>query len=223
MRSNDGVSNDAILASDAERHQAVALLSDACGEGRLTLEELSDRTRAVFAARTRGDLASITADLPKTALASPGNRNAKRTTVAILSDIKRKGRWRIDGETKAISVLGSCTLDLRNALIQGNEVVINAYVVLGALKIIVPFGTPVELEGFTVLGNRDSKVDDADDLPNVPTVRVRGMTVLGSVDVVNDEPRGLDKLVDHIERFSDRLEERRERRESRRNARDRSR
>lgn len=216
MRSNDGVSNDAILASDAERHQAVALLSDACGEGRLTLEEISDRTRAVFAARTRGDLASITADLPKTALAIPGNRNAKRTTVAILSDIKRKGRWRIDGETKAISVLGSCTLDLRNALIQGNEVVINAYVVLGALKIIVPFGTPVELEGFTVLGNRDSKVDDADDLPNVPTVRVRGMTVLGSVDVVNDDRHGIDRLVD---RFSERLEERHQIRESRRDTR----
>lgn len=216
MRSNDGVSNDAILASDAERHQAVALLSDACGEGRLTLEEISDRTRAVFAARTRGDLASITADLPKTALAIPGNRNAKRTTVAILSDIKRKGRWRIDGETKAISVLGSCTLDLRNALIQGNEVVINAYVVLGALKIIVPFGTPVELEGFTVLGNRDSKVDDADDLPNVPTVRVRGMTVLGSVDVVNDDRHGIDRLVD---RFSERLEERHQIRERRRDTR----
>lgn len=178
--------NSDILASDAERQQAILRLHDACGEGRLTLDEFSERVKAVFASRTRGQLAPIIADLPRAASLTQYLPEAKHVTFALLSDLKRKGRWRIDGETTAISVLASCTLDLRQAVVQGRDVVINTYVVLGSLKIIVPPGTPVELAGFAILGNRDSKVDD-EPLPGVPVVRVRGLTMLGSVDVVTQD------------------------------------
>ena len=83
--------------------------------------------------------------------------------------------------------MGSCTLDLRKALIHGNEIVIKAYVVMGAVKIIVPPGINVELEGFTILGSRESKIDDEDALPGAPTVRVQGLTVMGAVNIVGDD------------------------------------
>jgi len=206
-----GDTNDEILVSDAEREQSIARLRDACGEGRLSLDEFSDRVNAVLAARTRGQLVPITADLPGSALPVPERRNAKRLTFSLMSDVKRKGRWNIDGETTAISVMGSCTLDLRRAVIQGREIVINAYAVMGAVKIIVPRGTPVEMEGFAIMGNRDSKVDDDEVLPGSPIVRVRGLVVMGAVDVISDDPHGLDRMVDHLDRISERLEARRER------------
>jgi len=214
------LNNDDILASDAERDQSIARLRDACGEGRLTLEEFSERVNAVLAARTRGQLVPITADLPRSSVPVPERRAAKRVTFSLLSDVKRRGRWRIDGHTTAISVLGNCTLDLRRAVIQGNEVVIHAHVVMGAVKIIVPHGTQVEMEGLAIMGSRDSKVDDDEALPEAPIVRVRGLALMGAVDVVSDGPRGLEKIADRLDRAQKRLEARYERRLEPREARD---
>ena len=53
-----------ILASDADRERSVALLRDAVGEGRLTLEEFSERVGVAQAARTHKELAGLTRDLP---------------------------------------------------------------------------------------------------------------------------------------------------------------
>ena len=55
-----------ILASDAERERSVALLRDAVGEGRLTLEEFSERIGLAHAARTDKELANLVRDLPAT-------------------------------------------------------------------------------------------------------------------------------------------------------------
>jgi hypothetical protein len=54
----------AIRASDAEREQVVTRLHAAATEGRLDPDELDERLGAVFQARTREELAPLTADLP---------------------------------------------------------------------------------------------------------------------------------------------------------------
>jgi hypothetical protein len=54
-----------IRASDAERAAAVELLQAAVAEGRITMAEFDERTQAAFAARTRGELDVLTADLPR--------------------------------------------------------------------------------------------------------------------------------------------------------------
>ena len=175
-----------ILASDTERQQIVLRLHDACGEGRLTLDEFSDRVKLVFASRTRGELLAIIADLPKSTSVAPSLPAPTDFTLALLSKTKRKGRWSLKGGTTAIAILGSCTLDLRQATIHGQEVVIDTYAVLGSLKVIVRPGTAVDLGGFAILGSRDTKVED-DPNPGSPVVRIRGLALLGSVDVVTRE------------------------------------
>jgi uncharacterized protein DUF1707 len=52
------------LASDAEREACALRLRDAAAEGRLDIAELDRRLGLAFAARTRLDLATLTADLP---------------------------------------------------------------------------------------------------------------------------------------------------------------
>jgi Domain of unknown function (DUF1707) len=54
----------AVRASDAEREQTVALLQRSFADGRLTLAELEERAGAAYAARTRGQLRDLAADLP---------------------------------------------------------------------------------------------------------------------------------------------------------------
>ena len=53
-----------LRASDADRDAVATRLRDAHAEGRLTPEEFDQRLDATFAARTVGDLAELTADLP---------------------------------------------------------------------------------------------------------------------------------------------------------------
>ena len=60
-----------LLASTADRESAVEVLKTGFAEGRLTKEEYDARTDRAFAARTLGDLARITADLPGSHLAAP--------------------------------------------------------------------------------------------------------------------------------------------------------
>ncbi len=53
-----------LRVSDAERDAVAADLREHHADGRLDLDELSSRLDTVFAARTRNDLAAVTADLP---------------------------------------------------------------------------------------------------------------------------------------------------------------
>jgi hypothetical protein len=53
-----------VLASDADRDGVAGRLSSAFAEGRLTSGEHAERVRAAYEARTAGELAGLTADLP---------------------------------------------------------------------------------------------------------------------------------------------------------------
>ena len=64
-RPQSTVPADDLRASDAERERVVSHLRTNAGEGRLTIEELDERVEQVYAARTRKELAALTADLPR--------------------------------------------------------------------------------------------------------------------------------------------------------------
>jgi hypothetical protein len=51
-------------ASDAEREAVADRLREAAAEGRLDHEELEERVAAAYGARTHGELAAVTEDLP---------------------------------------------------------------------------------------------------------------------------------------------------------------
>jgi len=55
---------DTLRLSDADREAAVALLGEQYAVGRLTKDELDERSDAVWSAKTKGDLAPVFADLP---------------------------------------------------------------------------------------------------------------------------------------------------------------
>jgi Domain of unknown function (DUF1707) len=59
-----GPMEQAMRASDADRQRAVAALERHTAEGRLSLDEFAERVDRVLAARTHGELAAITRDLP---------------------------------------------------------------------------------------------------------------------------------------------------------------
>ena len=61
-----------LRASHADRDRVVEVLRVAAGDGRITADELDQRLEAALTARTLGELAVLTTDLP----ASPAPRRA---------------------------------------------------------------------------------------------------------------------------------------------------
>jgi hypothetical protein len=60
-----------LLASDAERERVADSLRTHAAEGRLDHDELGDRIGRAYAARTRGELTPLTADLPAPPVREP--------------------------------------------------------------------------------------------------------------------------------------------------------
>ncbi len=61
------MTNDDVRIGDAEREQAAQRLNVHVGSGRIDLAEFEQRVDAVYGARTRGELATVLADLPEQA------------------------------------------------------------------------------------------------------------------------------------------------------------
>jgi hypothetical protein len=175
-----------LRVSDDDREATVAQLRAAGGEGRLTLEELAERVELADAARTRGELDALTADLPYAAPAI--ERKERGWIVAIMGGAERKGRWRPARNTNVVTVMGGAELDLREAEL-ADGVTITAVTVMGGVGIAVPDGVSVELGGFAVLGANGGPRDHVPPLPNAPIVRVRAFSLMGGLDVERKRSR----------------------------------
>ncbi|MDX6681425.1 MAG: hypothetical protein QOG94_1464 [Solirubrobacteraceae bacterium] len=173
-------------ASDAEREHAVAILRSGAEHGRLTFDELAKRTELAYGATTGTELQRLVADLPDTASESPvvaAPRKQRRWNVALLGSCDRRGRWRPAPHSIALSVMGGVKLDLRDATIDGDELVITAFAVMGGVDIVVPDGIDVDLSGFALMGGNDHRPGDAPVRPGTPLVRVRAWSLMGGVTV----------------------------------------
>jgi len=169
-------------ASDAEREQVVGRLRDASSEGRLTLEELADRTALAYTARSHAELAPLTDDLP--ASLAPSRRKPVRWMGAVIGEVKRTGRWRIRDNTHVVMGIGDCHLDLRTAELDGDEVTVTISQIIGDTTIVVPQHVDVELSGFFLIGDT-SLAGSEEELPPAATrVHVRAFGLIGELNVV---------------------------------------
>jgi hypothetical protein len=179
-----------LRVSDADREKAVSRLRVAGGEGRLTLEELAERVELADAARTRGDLEALTADLPVAAAVGTTavEQRPRGWIVAVLGGAARKGRWQPPRRTNVITLMGGAELDLREAEL-GEDVVITAVAIMGGIGITVPPGVAVELSGFALMGANGAPADEHPPLPDAPAIRVRAFSLMGGVAIERKPPR----------------------------------
>jgi Domain of unknown function (DUF1707)/Cell wall-active antibiotics response 4TMS YvqF len=169
-----------VRASDAERNQTIEVLAAACAEGRLSLEEYSERSEAALAARTLGDLSGMTADLPAHSPASVVP--APDEITAVLGNESRKGPWVVPAHLTVRSVLGDCHLEMQQAVIRQHVTTIDATVRFGAMTIFVPDGLDVRLTGRAVLGAKSSELN-GEPRPGAPVIVVHCNVFCGSINV----------------------------------------
>jgi hypothetical protein len=173
------------------------VLREAAGEGRIDLEELDERLEAAYGAKVYADLVPILADLPDSQLPAvraaasvartPGSTTERHydKSFSIMGGQTRKGVWEIGSEHQAFTLMGGIDLDLREAVFGANEVVINAVAIMGGIDIYVNAHTKVSVEGTGIMGDFDQARDkvEAQLAPDSPTVRVKGVALMGAVTV----------------------------------------
>jgi hypothetical protein len=174
--------------ADTDRDRVVALLRLHCTEGRITLDEFSDRVGDVYAARTSVELDAVVEDLTlpwaeAEGPEAPKLRRSVKWLVAVFGDSTRRGRFRLDDESAAIAAFGNCTLDLSEALIDGPNPLVTAVAVFGDVTVIVPDGIEVDLEGVAVFGDKRCSTGSAPPVPGSPVVLVRAFALFGDVRV----------------------------------------
>jgi hypothetical protein len=182
--------------SDDDRHKVAEVLRQAAGEGRIDLDELDQRLEATYQAKTYGELVPITADLPvagasRAVTPRPAQPPAGPvgpayvSSVAIMSETKRLGRWQVGENHTAFALMGSVTLDLREAVFERREVVLNVSAIMGEVKVVVNASTVVVVEGVGVMGEYKQQRDKvpAETTADSPVVRLRGLSLMGSVTV----------------------------------------
>jgi hypothetical protein len=144
----------AVRASDADRELSVARLREAAADGRLTLDEFTERMHAVYAARAHDELETLLHDLPE------------------------RAAERVPATRRAISVMGNCVVDLRGA---AGEVEVRAACVMGNVTVLVPRSANVDLRAVAFMGNREVRGQREDG--DGPSVHVTGFVVMGNLEV----------------------------------------
>ena len=191
--------DDSLRVSDAERDVTLRMLGDHAAVGRLTLDELEERSSRALAAKTRGELATLTSDLPQEAGQESGFRPASapapartrkpvRWMVAIMSGSHRHGRFRAVGSINAVAIMGGDEIDLRDAEIEGGELTLNVFTLMGGANIYIPDSIEVDVGGFSVMGgNTEIGVERL--RPGAPRVMIRAYNLMGGATIYRVPPQ----------------------------------
>jgi hypothetical protein len=145
-----------LRASHADRDKTVELLRMAAGDGRLTAEELDERLEAALTAKTLGELAVLTTDLPAApgqpaSIAPPQPKDLVRFN-SKGGNVTRTGHWVVPAAIEATMVGGHLKLDLTEAVITRPELAIEADVRGGNLVIVTRPGIAVDVDDLEMRG-----------------------------------------------------------------------
>jgi hypothetical protein len=167
----DEPSPPAILAGDADRDRSTDVLSGAVAEGRLTLEEFSDRVGAAQIARTHDELTLLTRDLPAISRSAEVIPDHARH-LAFCSRVVRRGPWELPARSSFRCIFGTVDLDLSQARLAGAQVELEIFNLFGTVTVVVPEGIDVSVTGGGAFASQVIEPPAAAPAPGAPRLRI---------------------------------------------------
>jgi predicted membrane protein len=112
------------------------------------------------------------------------DRSNQLNLVGVLSEQSTRSEATEFHNASLTSVLGEVKLDLRNATLHPSGAVVDTFCLLGDLKILVPRGWRVHVEGMPILGDFEDHTDHTQELPaNAPEIRITGVSILADTEI----------------------------------------
>jgi DUF1707 SHOCT-like domain/Cell wall-active antibiotics response LiaF, C-terminal len=181
------------------REQAVERLMENFANDVLDVDEFERRVDLAHRSETGSELDALLADLavavpmrqadaslaPRPLETVPAEHVRERSfLLACLGGYERKGRWIPARRNNVLTFMGGASLDFREAMLGPGVTEIWIFTMMGGAEIIVPPGMAVEVDGFALMGGFD--FDSNEPVlrsPDKPLLRIRGMAVMGGVEV----------------------------------------
>jgi hypothetical protein len=187
------------LDLDDRKESAVRRLGAHFAEDHLTVEEFESSVDRVYSAASLREVEGVFEGLPtlrpdsmpqrggQAALvrrARPEEVPERGLQVAIMSGAEKKGEWIPARRFTTIALMGGAGLDLREAQFGPGITEVRIVAVMGGVEVIVPPGLAVETHGIGIMGGFESFDQvSADPDPDAPRVIIRGVAIMGGVEV----------------------------------------
>ena len=174
-----------LRASHQDRDQVVEILRVAAGDGRLTSEELDERLEAALSARTFGELAALTTDLPAAGGAVGAAVSEPKDMIRLecrSGSAKREGRWVVPRRIEVRVTSGEVKLDFTEAIVAQPLLQIDAEVSSGRLLLVTKPGIMVDADDVAVRsGEVKVRAPWGPDVPVTLRLEVSGKVGSGSI------------------------------------------
>lgn len=188
--------------SNSEREAAVDRLRVHYVRDDIDVDEYERLLDVAWAADSQADLEELFSRLPALpeserppareeeearyapAIASPHEQKERGWQVAIMSGSERTGSWVPPKKLHTLALMGGAGLDFREARFAPGVTEVTVLAVMGGVEVIVPPGMTVEAHGLGIMGGFDgySQTTGHRD-PSEPTLRIRGLAVMGGIEV----------------------------------------
>ena len=184
MATRRRASNSGSRTSD--RDEVAEHLRVAAGDGRLTADELDHRLEVALTARTYGELAALTADLPGNSDQRPAGAVSKPADAARIvggsGTTRRTGAWVVPQHMDVSVASGKVVLDFTEAVVAHPAVTIAAEVRSGSLVIVTRPGMVVDAAD-AVVGSGEVKVRSpwGSQAPGTLRIHLTGSVASGNI------------------------------------------
>ena len=174
-----------LRASHQDRDRVVEILRVAAGDGRLSSDELDERLEAALTARTFGELAALTTDLPAAGGAVGAAVSEPKDMIRLecrSGSAKREGRWVVPRRIEVRVTSGEVKLDFTEAIIAQPLLKIDAEVSSGRLLLVTKPGIMVDADDVAVRsGAVKVRAPWGPDVPVTLRLEVSGKVGSGSI------------------------------------------
>jgi hypothetical protein len=176
------------------RQRIINLLCEHYAAENLNDSGLEERLTRAYAASSVPALQELVADLPSepvtsgpgsgVAIAPAGLAPENGVVLAVMGAAERKGAWLPPRQLTVLAVMGGVELDFREARFSPGITDVNIFAMMGGVEITVSPDVRVEMNGAGLMGGfghsggRDLPAD-----PNAPVLRIRGLAIMGGVDL----------------------------------------
>jgi hypothetical protein len=162
------------------------MLRIAAGDGRLTADELDERLGKALTARTYGELAALSKDLPAAPGFPAGMPAAEPKSLVRIDrrsgNAKRDGRWLVPHRIEVRVTSGHIKLDFTEAVITHSSLQIDADVRSGSLKLLTKPGIVVDADDVAVRsGSCKVRAPWGPEVPVILQIQVTGKVGSGHI------------------------------------------
>jgi hypothetical protein len=178
-----------------QRDRVIQTLCEHFAVDHLSAEELEQRLDLAHRATSLAELEALTTDLPSLAsatgvaaeatraLARPEEVDATGIVLAVMGGAERRGVWTPPRQLNVLAVMGGVELDFREARLSPGVTELNVLALMGGVEILVPPGVRVESAVIPIMGGVNSRGVGSTAGPGAPVLRLRGLALMGGIDV----------------------------------------